>query len=539
MTATFGALCALCAPGTASGQALVVKARATVTELLVQARGLTVSVEGNLRDNLGQPVPGEALEVILPGGAPVPARTDTEGHFEVTARANSAGNARLRVHFPGGALLGAAEAAADVTFGRTAVALTLEAPEQVEVRKGFDVSVHAADAHGAPLPGVPVAVSLDGHVLATARTDRQGGLQLEAGGLPRGAHALRADFTGDADQVEARAEGTVVATSPLAVTLGELVPKLPPDGTLEVQGHVIGAEGDSVPVLLTANGQAVGGSSSNAEGDFRLAVPADALGAGRIKVRVMANPTDPGLRGAASAEKVVEVEAPPPPSLTWMLAPTALAALAAAGAIWRRRPTLGPQVTPPARPTPPPPFVHRPSEATGDGALHLEIRSAQTGVPLAGVARLLTADDATPARFHAPTGALEAAQPTGTLRLTGPADRLWVSAPGYRPDVHRCLVPPGGHVVVHLQTLRVSAQALHEEVLAAAGRPVLRFGRETPAQAAVDLLARGAPLPAVTDLTEAVERACFAADAPTLDDLVALDVLAAGVRAHFARRRSP
>jgi hypothetical protein len=538
LTAFLAIVLGLGPPRTASAEPeIVVKARASLTELLTVTRGLRVDVEGNLRDNLGQPVAGAEVEIQVGAESARSATTDAQGHFRATLVTQGSGAHKVGVRFPGSALLGSAAAEGEVTVGRAEVELQLQAPEAAEAGVPLDLGARAVDRRGTPRAGLSLQVALDAQQLSALPTDADGEIHLTARDLGRGPHRLVVTFAGDEDHLPARAEQTLTACVTPRVTLDALPPRLEPGAVLTASGRVEGAPGEALPVVLTAEGDPVGGTTTDKQGRFSITLAADTLSAGKLEIRALVAPTEPSLRTAFSAAQRVEVVPPPPPSPAWFIAPATVGALAAFAAAWRRRPRpLAPSPVP-TRVPPPPPFVRR-APPVDDGLLRVEVRAEATGAPIRARVRLLQGGTA-PSLMNPPSpGPVTETDDEGRAVLAGPGEWIWTEAEGFAPDGHACHVPPGAHVVIHLQTPRARIQARHEAVLAAAGRPVLKFGRETPGQSAVDLVRRGAPSALVDRFTEAVESGCFGADEPTVSLLLEIDADATALTELFRRGRA-
>ena len=517
---------------------LLVKARASLTEVVAVARGLRVQIEGNLRDNLGQPVAGEWLTVGLSSASPQRVQSDALGHFRASLLAEGSGARQVEIRYGGSSLLGVAAAQSEVTVGRGAVELRFDAPDTSPAGQPLDLTVTAVDARGTSIPGLTLDIALDAQVVPALPTNGAGEVRLSARALSRGTHRLVATFRGDEDHVAARAEHRLSAFVTPTVDLDPLPTPVEPGVTLAATGQVHGADGEGVPVVLTAAGDSVSGTTTDTEGRFRLTVESDRLPSGRLELRALAAPTDPTLRSAFSAAQILEIVPPPPPSIAWFVAPVTVGALAAFAAAWRRRPRAAPVPPAPPRLPPPPPFQRR-APPVDDGVLHVEVRSEMTGLPLPATVWLLP-EGPPPTLREAPDGDAHGGvrattDADGRVALSGTGAWLWTEAPGHAPDAHRCHVPPGAHVVVHLQTLRGRIQARHEAVLEAAGRPLLRFGRETPGQAAADLTRRGAPPELVLRFTQAVERGCFGAAPPDISLLAAVEQDAGALTEGFRR----
>ncbi len=509
-----------------------VKARPWFDGLRAVARGLEVTVEGQLRDNLGQPLPATPVRVVPERGAGTVATvTAPDGRFRAVLRFAGEGSRTLRVEHPGGALLGPAGAELTVVVGRTLVDLSLALPEPVPAGEIATAVVEAKDAAGWPVAELPLVVTLDGKEGAEVRTDGAGRASLALEGLRPGRHTLVVTWSGDDRRLPARLEEQFVAAATLGVELrAEAAAPPTPGAPIALAGQVEGAPGLEISVIVTADGRPVLATRADRNGRFRVDVEPEDVRPGRVVFRALARADEPAWRDGHSAALEIDVPAAPPRSPLWTWAPAAIAALSLAGAAWRRRAQAPAPRSTPTRPAPPPlpPFERRPVPTAANEALDLLVLDAIDGRPLTARVVLLGADATTPdvTRLDAPPGPTFATGPDGRARLTGTATRLWVGADGYAPSCHVCPLPPGGRAVVRLLPVRAHIQRVYEAVLRAAGRPPIRFGRETPRQAASALTARGGAAPSVDALTRIVEAACFGPDEPGPEALTAAHSLA-------------
>lgn len=524
------------APAPASAQLVVsVKARAFVDGLRATSRGHRATLAGTLRDNLGQPVPQASITVQSEGAASATVRTDAAGGFEATLRFTGPGERTLQARFGGSALLAPAEAGTRVTVGRSAVTLRANLPDEIDARRPITLTVTAHDAREAPAPGLWLAVEVDDRPPSRPRTDRNGRASLALPPMEPGLHRVRVRWPGDEDHLPAEIERTVEAALPIAVQLEAAANgPLEPGAPVVLGGRVVGPEGATV--TLTAEGRPVARTRPGADGRFQIAVDPSDVEPGAVRFRATADTATPGWRAGASAEVVVEVPPPPPPSPWWLWGPASLAALSLLAAAARRgrgRPKAAPRPAPPAPPLPPPFTFDDLPAATADRTLRVQVRDALTSAPLVGATVVRLAPDApTPsaADTHPPPGVVGASDRDGRATLEGSGRVLWACAPGYAPACH-VLPADGGRVALNLLPLRARLQTLYAEVLQAAGRPALRFGRHTPDEARRPLARRGAPDAAVDDLTDLVRVACFGPAPPAPADLARALALAEQVRA--------
>lgn len=505
-----------------------VRARTLFDGLRAMTRGQRVEVEGTLRDNLGAPVAGGVVELRGPGVVDR-VETSVEGRFVGTLRLAGSGERQIAVAYDGSGLLAGTRAELPVRVGRDALTLRIDAPDEVDRRVSVPVVVAALDGGGGAVSGVMIGVDLDGNRLRQQRTDGQGRIRLDLPPLAAGVHVVRAVFAGSEVFMAAEVERTIEAALPLKVELRSAGAPGPGD---PVVFDVRVLEGPaSVRVMLTAEGDPV--TDAVVAGQARLRVDPDDVEPGPVRFRAWAHTAVEGWRDAASAVVTVEVPAPPPPSPWWVRAPVILAALSLLGVVVRLR--RRPRAAPPPRVEAPvlaPPFVFEESAVSGTGAIEVVVRDALSAKPVAATLVRLTWDVATPdpAVVEPPAGEQIATGDDGRARLAGEGDRLWAHAPGYAPVCHP-LPKRGGRAVINLLPLRARLQTLYAEVLAEAGRPPLRFGRQTPREAAPPLVKRGAPDEPLAALTALVEEACFGGSAPTAGDLGEALRLAASVRA--------
>lgn len=524
------ALLALSLLGFASPR-VAVKARAHVEGLKAQSDGRTVRVRGALRDNLGQPLPRQPIEIIA-GTTRRAARTDARGGFDVEVRVEGDGEQRIQVRFVGNALVGPVDQATPVRVGRGAVGLRLQIPSTVEAEQPLTVSADAVDNEGKPLASIPLQLRLDNQPMEPVRVGPDGRGVIALPPLPAGPHTLRAFFAGDDDHLPVSEEVAFRAARTMGLSLQVADPAPAPGQPLVFSGRIEGPTDVAVRLLL--GGRVIASTRASASGGYTLTVDADTIGEGTHRVRAGAVTDEAGWRDGLSKPVEVTVPPPPPPSPWWLWAPVILAAISLLGVLgraWRRRPRPKAQVAPkPA--AAPPPFTFEAAPRGERGTLQITLRDGLSGMPLAGTVVLLPPQEATPGRaqIEPPAGTQGATDARGQATLAGQGDRLWAWAEGYAPACHP-LPAAGGFAGVNLLPIRARLQTLYAEVLEAAGRPPLEFGRQTPREAAPPLAERGAPDDPLVALTGLIEEACFGGARPDQAALEEADRLALAIEA--------
>ena len=514
---------------------IAVKARAHVEGLKAQSDGRTVHVRGVLRDNLGQPLPRQPIAVVA-GDVRKAARTDAQGKFDVRIRVTSDGQQAVRVEFAGNPLVSAAAQEKQVSVGRDAVAVQLHMPPTIEAEQALTVSANVVDAENQPLPGLVLQIRLGETAREPVRVGPDGRAVIPVPPLPPGPHSLRVVYRGDEDHLPAEDAVDFEAARSMGVALQVANASPAPNQPLVFSGRVEGPGGATVRLLV--NGLPLKEARAQANGAFSVVVSADSIGEGTHRVRAGAVTDASGWRDGLSDPVTVTVPPPPPPSPWWLWAPAILAAISVIGVLgraWRRRPRPKAAPLPPVVEAPPA-FTFEPAAKGGHRALEVTLRDGLSGRPLQGTLVLLAPLEPKPGRaqFEPPSGLQTQTDAQGQASLDGQGDRLWACAEGYAPAWH-ILPSSGGFAGVNLLPIRARLQTIYAEVLTAAGRPALRFGKQTPREAAPPLAVRGAPDDPLSALTALVEQACFGAAKPTHADLVEADRLALVIEASLGR----
>ncbi len=520
---------------TAAAQPTIqVRARAFLDGLQASTRGGVVLVEGALRDNLGAPVTGEAVVIRAEGQVVDETTTGTDGRFRAQFALAGSGERTLEVHFKGSLLLADARARLPITVGRNALRLRLDVPDEVTVGKAVSVGAAAYDSRDVPVPSLALNLDLDGAPLRSLRTDRSGRAEARLSPLDPGVHTLRLHFAGNARFTAAEVTREIEVARPMAVALApaSTAPLAPGDPI--VLDVALGPDRPAtVRVTITAEGRPIDDTAVIGQGT-RFVIDPDDVEPGPVRFRALAHAEAVGWKDALSDVVTMDVPSPPPPSPWWIRAPALLAAFSLLGVLVRirRRPEAAPPAPPAVEAGPPPfTFVSAPRNGGAD-QLVVEIRDGLDGRALAAtVVRLPSlSPPPRPGDSAVPEGQRAATDGEGRVIFDGDGgDRVWAHAPGYAPSCHP-LPRTGGRAVLHLLPVRARMQTLYAELLGDAGRPPLRFGKETPREAAGALTDRGAPGRPLDALTALVERACFGSGEPGEAELIEAFELAQAVR---------
>lgn len=284
------------------------------TTLEVAPRTLALGplpVNGTLRDDRGQAVPGAKLEVRLGDAVLGFAVTDLQGRFEVELplpEGTPPGTHVLRVRFSGSGTLAPVEAA---------VAYRLLAPSRIGIESvgvltrgqdGFVVANLTDFATGAPLASRPLELRIGDTPVGVAVTDARGVARIQGkppGFLPPGNATVEVRFAGDDGHISSRAsqERPIVVRTQLDVDLPPQVERgqlfrggivVRDDAGRPVAGQVVVVNFSSFayPITLT----------TDASGRANFTGRMEAAGTGTLAVRF------PGATGLAPSEQSFTIQ---------------------------------------------------------------------------------------------------------------------------------------------------------------------------------------------------------------------------------------
>ncbi len=484
-----------------------------------KAKGLTATVSGALLDDLGIPVPGEPLTIEAEGHRSK-VRTDGEGRFRLELDFDGPGQKHVEVRAAATSLRSAAESRARVEVGRTTVTLRFDAPSEVSVGAPVPVEVTASTSEG-NLRGALIHLSVNDQPLGARATNNIGRADISLDQLAPGLHTLKAVFKGDQGNLGAEATHSIKAMRSLVVELQATNPEPAAGEPVVLEGQVLGP-GAAVSVVLMAAGKPTERGRTTDAGRFRFVLDPHDLPIGEVVFRATAHTARPGWRDGLSKEVMVTIEEPPPPSPAWIWGPAVVALLSMLGALLRSR-SARPEAAEaaPTEPMPLPAFTFRAATVKRPELLFVEVRNGLDGALMEATVVLMPrgVDPPPPASPEVPPGE-RARTEQGTTRLRGEGDYLWAYAEGFAPACHR--LPGGqGDITIHLLPVRARLQTLYAGLLRRAGRPLLRFGRQTPREARRPLAERGAPAKPLDSMTALVEQGCYDAPSPQLEALAA------------------
>ena len=488
-----------------------VRARPLLAEVFAESRGRLVDVSGQLRDDLGSPVAGVRVSARLGERGPgLEFVTGANGAFEGRLTATREGVQSVHVEYAGNALLAPTRAVLRVDVGRAQVDLALDAPSEVDGDAPPAIPLLATDRRGRPLEGLEVHLDLDDAPVVTARTDASGTARFGLERLSPGVHRLRARTLGDDERLPAEVSRTILSLRSPSLEVRTVA--APPAGVgrkglLRVDGWTAGPERRDTRLSLLLDGRVAARTTPEPDGTFAFAVPRDALPAESVRVEVEVRAVSEGWRPVRSPAQTLALPALPAPStglaLYWPQVGAGVAAVVALVTLLgaRRSP---PAAQPASRAADPPPFEFRPGPMRSAGPIRLTVRVLDAVSSQPVIAEV---------RWHTEAGTV-ATDADGRAELAGPGGGvLAVMAPGYAPFERACAAPTGGEVLVRILPLRAAVQRRFEHWLGALAPPRPAFGRESLAEIADALVARGCSMDRVAALVAAVEVVCF--DAPT------------------------
>ncbi len=283
-----------CAPAQAFDVRIGARTKMTAE---VHAEGTRVTVDGHLRDNIGQGIEGKSVALAFKQRGPLgpvarEARTDRTGRFYLAVSLDP-GVYDVDITYGGQEhYFSRSVLESVVTCERGAVLLSLQVPEFV--LKGADtVLVRVAATNGAsPVPDLPLSVEIGGQrVEIPTGAEGTASVPLRLGEVTDPSVPIRVSFEGSRAFAEAAAATTLrVLDGPwLSVEARNVRARL--DRGVRVKGQVedrYGAvAGGVVDVLMTQKGAEVGRYSvrSKDDGGYDLFVAEDRLEQGRLDVR--------------------------------------------------------------------------------------------------------------------------------------------------------------------------------------------------------------------------------------------------------------
>jgi len=497
-------------------------------ELRVERRPAEVQVTGVLRDDRGEPLPDQPVEIRLEpdegGSRSERGRTDALGRLAATFPVET-GRYDIRASYAGDARYQRIDVAQELDLERAHVQLGLSRADGERVdRLDLDRPVHrlqvrARSAEGGAGLEVTLASEL-GDRLAGGTTGDDGTVVLEVESARLGPPAAgRLVVTSERDDRRSRAqtEVMVVRFRAASLTLDATPTHLELGAPLRIEGRLTDS-GGALPrraVGLFAGDRHLDTVLTDAEGRFARELQLDGL-SGTVAVRARFTSDAPWRPSAESPAISVTLAAPSSAPWPWLLLPMAICA-AAIFWISRRSAPEPTRASTRTVPPPPPPGI-RAGAGEVRGATHRavggRVLDADSGAAIPGARITIeAAGEAHEARADA----------SGAFTFSDLADgehRLQVSAPGYEERDAVIQVPHGGRWLdtrVRLRSLREVAVRHYREV-AERLAPGRRWWALWTPRELLDRAQRSARREAAT-LTEAVERAAYAAPHPSPEDV--------------------
>lgn len=132
-----------------------------------------------------------------------------------------------------------------------------------------------------------------------------------------------ATFAGNERQHQSSAEAIIVVSAATVLEVKSASTSIGYDGTFHARGAIAdidGAKLANIPIALVAGDRRLAAALSGDDGEFKLAVDADELRAGRHTLEIVAEPVAEWLLPSRSTPFVVEVGQPKPIPIGYMLA---------------------------------------------------------------------------------------------------------------------------------------------------------------------------------------------------------------------------
>jgi hypothetical protein len=534
-------LCVLGWSGAAAAQPLVrVRAESRI-ELRTRRLPDAVVVEGVLRDDLGQPLPGRPVQIRIEavGGGGFAVReettTDARGEFRLETPL-PIGEYLLRATFREDDVYQRFEAQRRLDLERADVRLRVIVPEGG--RLDLDVALHPieviaeSDEGGAGL-SIQLLDELD-RPLTEGTTDAEGHVAfvLHASVIgPPGAGRLKARSQPDARHAEAQTEVPIVRFRRTELILFSNSDAASPGDTIRFAGSLRDSmgplDGKAVGLFARAPGSSeeihLATTLTGAGGDLTAEAAIPPGLDGTVEVRARFQSDTPGRASSESGPVAIQVRGVSSTPWPWLLVPMAICALVLV-VIARRTPkrlekTAPPPATRPAGIEAAPrrglladrsDLAGKVLDARDDEALAgatIELQRAE------GETRTMLADDQ--GRF-----AFETLEPG---RWT-----LKIGRAGFAPEASQVNVPHRGEwsaVRIRLASLRSLALDRYRPVALAVLSGSREFGVWTTREILARARERGADPRAFGELTSRVERACYAASPPSPADVETIGTL--------------
>jgi hypothetical protein len=536
----------LCAPASLSAEPLVrVRAESRI-ELGVAHQEVGMLISGALRDELGRPLSARllALEAFADGRAGEPWRTqvstDEAGRFFLEL-GDADHDYRLLATFSGDATHRGVRVERRVERARADVRLELRLPSgNILDLDAEELAIEALAESDAGGEGIAMRLSDEtGRILTSGVTDDEGRLSLripsDRFAMP-GPGLLRLESARDGRRAEAQTEARVVRRRAVYVELVPLRASFEAGGSLRIRGSVRTrvAPRAGVPLGLYASDRHLETVISKEDGTFQAELWIDAA-PGPLEIRARAEADATGAYPAAEKRLQLRIEPARPIPVTWLAA----TALATASLLWLATRARGLKLLrdrdPDEGPAPLRSSV-RPARAQGRrDRLRVNGRAldARNDAPLPAASVSIVHED--------PSGrcTLRADEHGrfGSPVLPAGRARVLVEAEGYISTQTDIELPHRGEwtsFVVRLESLRDRALSPFRRLAMHALPSSRAWGIWTNREAREWLSQRTpAQRDQLTELTQEVERACYARETPSESAVAEIERVAHSIEAEL------
>lgn len=523
------AVLVLLLPAAAAAQPLSVRVRAeTRIELRVAPRGADVEVGATLRDDLGQPLAAQRVEIRILDEARhtehgrATRSTDAQGAIDVRFEALTGEQYLITARYEGDERYQRIEVQQRLDLARAHVRLTVGVG--AGGRLDLDQREHAIDVRAASDrggAGLALVVSNElGEMLAQATTgaDEHARFVIPSERLgPPAAGRIIVRTEGDRVRAGAQTEVPVVRFRPSRIELRARSLRIAPGDRAQIEGRLSDSTGPMArrAVGIFASETHLATVLSDDQGRFERAIELEAAEDRTIEISARYVSDAPWRTSVRSAPLSIRIEGRGSTPWPWLLVPMAICAIAI-GVLSRRARTVrtGTRVE---RPSAAPPGV-APAKASSRAQrsdVAGTVLDADEGTPLEGARVTLSSSARTIERETDEHGRFDAGE------VAGDRWQLRVEKGGYEHASAEVRVPHRGQwsdATVRLSNLRQAALRRYRPVAEALAPSRKWWAFWTPRE----LLDRADPPkpPDLVPLTNAVERAAYADPGPTADDVV-------------------
>ena len=496
---------------------VVVRGQATFSEFDIKRTGQGVHIAGRLVDDQERPISQVTVRFNQPLNRDI--QTDSLGRFRLFIREPSPKVSQISAEYTGSEHMAGSAIRRPFTAAPPRETLSLQAPPTTSVGEQLTVRAQLTDAQGDAVQKATLELQVDGRPLSQCRTRSKGQCVWRLSQLTRGKHEFRAVRTYPSGAQFERFQTVVVQQKIEAeMTLREVYEGRDP--ALRIRLSTLGPRPKRGVAGVRVGQHTVATTPLSREGAI-LRIPWGSLaeGANQISAFIRADSTH-WLR----FESPVQTYQRPGAWVSsawpkWALGISVLLCLmVVSNRMWSRSTLITPMIEAPRRPPPSTEkILHRGRSA---GPPVIRVMDAMTNEPLKASITPLTQPQWDQLDLSVPFRSVNTLETNsaGHITLRRIAYGVVIEAPSFCPA--SILIPSKcAQLNVRLWPPRATVENRFVELLAAAGVPPLRFGRETAREAGILLVERGADAIAVEALVHRVNSLCFGHKTPTMDDV--------------------